>query len=103
MSDTPTDYRDLPEGECLWIVPPNVSAMMTGVKWATQDRNGLVTLTYADDTTESAPLPLHTIGQGELDTIFAIVSRVQHIARQGTPSESMVGGIRVIEPTYGDS
>jgi len=62
-------------GQVNFMVPPAIQTLMTGVKHATQDRHGLVTLTYTDHSTESARCP--DIDLATEENFFHVVGTVQ--------------------------
>lgn len=72
-------YQKLEGDQCYMIVPPNFKAAMCGVKYAAQNREGKVTLTYTDNSTESAFIPEYDIHTKD---IFEVVGDVQHKARK---------------------
>lgn len=55
MNNVETQYRfnELPDELENWLVPPKFLGMMSGAKYAKQNKLGVITLTYEDDTTES--------------------------------------------------
>ena len=72
-------YKKLEGDQCFYLVPPNVQVAMCGVKYASQDKNGFITLTYTDGTTESASATEYDIGD---KNIFEICGDVQEKARK---------------------
>ena len=77
MSQTPTSFRNLEEGRVIYLSPPRIEAMMTGVIRAMQDQNGLITLTYTDGSQESRTAT-GTISQTvDFPDLFAVVAFVQ--------------------------
>ncbi len=75
----PAHFSKLRGKRLLVVGPSAVHSMMTGVKLATQDRQGNVRLTYTDDTAEIAHCPEVNLGDAEKDdfNFFSIVSAVQ--------------------------
>lgn len=72
-------YTKLEGDQVFMLVPPNIQVMMTGVRWAQQDKNGDITLTYTDGNTETAPAPEYDIGD---KNIFEVVGDIQDKARK---------------------
>lgn len=70
-------FRNLKGNACFWIVPPNVTGMMCGVKYARQDKTGAITLTYRDDSEERTPENRNAKAIQDFDSIFEITSFVQ--------------------------
>jgi hypothetical protein len=62
-------------GKGNWLVPANIQAHMSGVKYAKQTKDGTITLTYMDDTQESRLSERDMVH--EFDGFFAVVSYVQ--------------------------
>ena len=54
-----TLISDIPNGQCVWIVPPRIHAMMTGVQTVRIFGDGRIELTYTDCTRESAKCARH--------------------------------------------
>lgn len=77
-------YRKLKPGHQQMIVPPIHEGGMVGVRYLTQNREGVVTLHYSDGSTESASLPdvcLKTDHENETFNLFEMVRLVQEKAR----------------------
>lgn len=72
--ETVAHYKDLPRGMANWMICPVHVGMMCGAKHAKQTNTGKITLTYTDDTEESA---LSGKDLQEFDSFFSIVSFVQ--------------------------
>ena len=76
MSETITKLSNIPKGGKLYISPPAIQALMTGVQYISVQRDGITTLHYEDGTSEKAwlgrkyfePIP---------DNYFGIVGDVQ--------------------------
>lgn len=73
---------DIPKGQLMFLNPPNIQLMMCGLATLPlphQDRDGLITLTYSDGTTETrqADFPI------ESKTCFEVVSFVQAGRKEG--------------------
>lgn len=60
---------------CNWLVPPNIHFHMTGVRYAKQTRDGMITLTYADNSEQSRISTLDMVR--EFESFGSIVSFVQ--------------------------
>lgn len=82
-------YQSLEGQQCNYLIPTPVMAMMSGVAYASQERNGIVTLHYLQD---SAILPgeEETAWLGEdfqiadhEDDFFTVVRLVQSKRQQG--------------------
>ena len=63
-----------------WVVPPNVQAAVTGVRYVFII-HPRYRLTYEDGTTEEAVLP-DGIDRESLKDFFKLVGAVQHAARE---------------------
>lgn len=72
----PIIVSEMKGDDVLRVIPHNFNGLMTGTKCATIDQSGLVTLTYTDDTTESAQVvdPNENVDDIEYT---ALVGRVQ--------------------------
>lgn len=44
---------DIPKGEVMFMSYPNIQRMISGIDYAQQDRNGIITLVYQDGSRES--------------------------------------------------
>ena len=69
-------YSKLGKGKVNYVVPSNFEAQITGAKWAQQDKNGLVTVCYLDETTQSKQTQIDICK--ELEGMMQIVSFVQN-------------------------
>jgi hypothetical protein len=88
MSERETNistYKDLPDGKCLYLVPPTIICMMTGVSCAQQSKDGCITLTYSDGHTESATIDIDLAAR---PNFFNVVSALQSKLRSQTAKES---------------
>ena len=74
--ETTKHYSKLKEGMVNYVVPTNFQMQITAVKWASQDKTGLVTLGYIDDTKQSKKSDKDIIL--EMDSFLNIISFVQN-------------------------
>lgn len=70
-------WRDLPKGLVTYSIPTKIVAMMGGVSMAKQDGTGKITLTYQDNSTESADLPNFELIDMDNEAFFSVISAVQ--------------------------
>lgn len=68
---------------CTLIVPPNIIAMISGVKTARIFPSGVVRLQYVDGSCEDATLTPEEIGQGSLNFLSLVSSVQQRRKAQG--------------------
>ncbi len=68
-------YSKLRGEKVNWLVPPQMQAMISGVQYAKQGRDGIITLTYCDGTEESRPCDKDMVQA--FDGFLPVVSFVQ--------------------------
>jgi len=68
-------HYSLLEGQLTnWLVPSNYEGVLSGAKYAQQDKSGNITLTYHDDEKETRS---SNKDMSDFESFFAIVSYVQ--------------------------
>ena len=65
--------NDIPEGQKAFMQYPAIESMMSGIHYASQDRFGIITVVYSDNTEEKRQADFNI----EDKTCFEIVSFVQ--------------------------
>lgn len=91
MKTLPSHYSKLPGAQLLIVGPSSVQCMMTGVRLASQDRDGNVRLVYTDETAELAHCPEINLGDADKEgfNFFSVVSAVQ--SKRAKDDESVDG------------
>lgn len=84
--DAPQDFRKLRKGNVILLSASRIMGMMTGVIRCTQDKTGIITLTYEDGSTESRQSD-KTIGTDDFPSLVYVVSFVQS-AREGLQDDA---------------
>lgn len=74
-------FKALTKKEVNVMVPPAITAMMTGAKTASQDLTGDITLHYTDGSKETAHFLTDAPELCSFENFFAVVELVQRIAR----------------------
>ena len=68
-------FSKLRKDKANYLVPTPIIFHITAVRWAKQERNGVITLGYSDETTESAPCDRDMVT--EFDGFLPVVNYVQ--------------------------
>lgn len=74
-----THFKDLKKGQCVFLMPSHVQAMISGVQRIQQNSAGKITLTYEDGTTQSVQMgDLNLCAQDDfMKTFQAIWRRIE--------------------------
>ena len=73
-----TTARDtMTADQVLWVVPPSVVGMLCGVKYARQDKAGVIEVTYTNGTTAQRACEHDITDTAVFPSFFALVAFVQ--------------------------